>query len=456
VLAWFVLLLTLATLASVLLLREVLINRLDHNVEYGLRREAEQLRRLASGPDPETGEPFGRDVEQLFRAFLRSKVPSSGEAFSTLVDGRPFLSTAAPYDLATDRDLAARWSSSSEADRAGIESPAGPVEYLAVPVVSADGDHRATFVVARFVRAERADVDATVEVAGAIIGLLLLLATGLAWAATGRALGPVRLLTETARTLSDTDLSRRIPPQGSDEIGELTRTFNAMLDRLEHAFGSQREFLQDAGHELRTPITIVRGHLELMGDDPQQRRETLALVLDELERMSRLVDDLLLLARAQRRDFLRVDDVDVAQLTQEATDKAVALAPRAWRVDGIADGVARADRQRLTQALVQLASNAVHHTATGDEIGLGSRADGRVLSLWVRDTGRGVPAAEAEHIFERFARGRSARRRSDGAGLGLPIVRAIAEAHGGHVTLDSPTGEGATFTLVLPVLGRPG
>ncbi|MDP9397246.1 MAG: HAMP domain-containing histidine kinase [Actinomycetota bacterium] len=225
-----------------------------------------------------------------------------------------------------------------------------------------------------------------------------------------------------------------------------------MLERLEHTFASQREFLQDAGHELGTPITTVRGHLELMSDDPDQRRETLALVTDELERMGRLVDDLLMLARSQRRDFLRLEDVDVAQLVQEATDKAVALAPRAWRVDEVAEGIACADRHRLTQALVQLASNAVQHTGSGDEIGLGSRAEGRHLSLWVRDTGPGVPPSEAEHIFEHFARGRSARRRSEGAGLGLPIVRAIAEAHGGHVALHSRPGGGATFTLVLPVL----
>ena len=114
------------------------------------------------------------------------------------------------------------------------------------------------------------------------------------------------MLADTARSISETDLTRRIPVSGRDEIAELARTFNAMLDRLEAAFATQRAFVSDASHELRTPITIVRGHLELLGDDPQERRETIALVTDELDRMSRFVDDLLLLAKAERDDFLRV------------------------------------------------------------------------------------------------------------------------------------------------------
>jgi two-component system OmpR family sensor kinase len=326
------------------------------------------------------------------------------------------------------------------------------VEYLAVPLAAAPGEQRETFVVARFLAEERAEVADTVEVAGGIIGVLLLLATGLAWGATGRALAPVRLLTETARSLSDTDLSRRIPVGARTRSASSRGRSTTCSTGLESAFTSQRAFLQDAGHELRTPITIVRGHLELMDDDPDRRRSTLALVDDELRRMGRMVDDLLLLARAQRPDFLHLDDVDVVSLTQEAAGKALGLGPRLWRVDEVAEGVAEADRQRLTQALVQLAANAVQHTQVGDEIGLGSRARGRELWLWVRDTGPGVPAADRQRVFERFHRGGQGRRRSEGAGLGLPIVRAIAEAHGGRVQLDSSPGRGATFTLVLPVL----
>jgi two-component system, OmpR family, sensor kinase len=128
---------------------------------------------------------------------------------------------------------------------------------------------------------------------------VLLLGSLLAWRLAGRVADPVTALTRTARAISETDLSRRIPVRGRDEVAQLAATFNEMLERLERAFGSQRRFLDDAGHELRTPLTIVRGHLELLEDDPVERRETVALVMDELDRMGRIVNDLLLLAKRE-------------------------------------------------------------------------------------------------------------------------------------------------------------
>ena len=194
----------------------------------------------------------------------------------------------------------------------------------------------------------------------------------------------------------------------------------------------------------------MRGHLELLGDDPDERRETVALVTDELDRMSRFVDDLLLLARAERDDFLRPAEVELGALTDELFDKARALGPRAWRLEARGEGLVLADRQRLTQAIMGLAQNAVQHTADGDAIWLGSEAERRDVRLWVRDSGPGVAADDQERIFERFARASASRRRSEGAGLGLAIVRAIAEAHGGRVALSSRPGAGATFTVILP------
>ena len=149
-----------------------------------------------------------------------------------------------------------------------------------------------------------------------------------------------------------------------------------MLDRLEEAFASQKAFISDAGHELRTPITIIRGHLDVMGDDPEERRETLELVGDELDRMGRLVNDLLLLAKASRPDFLQPETIDLDDLTRELFAKASALAParlatrRRW-----ARGRIVADRQRLTQAMMNLSQNAVTHTARGrrDRAGLRAR-----------------------------------------------------------------------------------
>ena len=170
--------------------------------------------------------------------------------------------------------------------------------------------------------------------------------------------------------------------------------------------------------------------------------------------MNRMVDDLLLLARSERPDFLNLDLVDIEDLTYDMHAKASSIAPRRWELDAAGRGQLVGDRQRLTQALLQLAQNAAEHTEEGDTITLGSAlADGQAR-FWVRDQGPGVSALDAERIFERFSRG-SRTRRTEGAGLGLSIVRAIAEAHGGTVTLSGTPPHGATFTVAVPLEGLP-
>jgi signal transduction histidine kinase len=280
---------------------------------------------------------------------------------------------------------------------------------------------------------------------------MLLIGSVLAVRLAERILAPVRLVTRTARSISDTDLTRRIPVEGYDEIAELSATFNDMLERLEAAFATQRRFTDDAGHELRTPITVIRGHLELMDEDPADRARTLALVSDELERMSRMVGDLITLARTEQPDFVRVRVVDVDELTMRMLDNARGLGQRDWLLDGWAVGRATLDEQRLMQAVLQLASNAVRHTNEGGVVAIGSRITDGQVRFWVRDEGGGVRPEERDRIFERFYRGVAGHRLSEGAGLGLSIVKAIAEAHGGRVELESEPGVGSTFTIVVPV-----
>jgi signal transduction histidine kinase len=175
--------------------------------------------------------------------------------------------------------------------------------------------------------------------------------------------------------------------------------------------------------------------------------------MDELDRMARIVNDLLTLAKWQQPDFLATADVDLGPLVDDVLAKASALGPREWKLDARADGAIVADRQRLTQALMQLAQNAVQHTREGDEIGLGAFVSDQEARLWVRDTGPGIPFDKQERVYDRFYRADESRR-SEGAGLGLSIVQAIARAHGGRLDLSSVPGSGATFTIVLPA-GRP-
>jgi len=454
ILAAFIVLLGASTLASTVALREILQARADERLASSLEQEVEEFRRLAAeGRNPLTGEPFGGNVGAIFDVYFQRNVPVAGEAVFTFVDGR--------RDQTSSTDLrpevvsgVGRLAGITASTRGEIELPDGEVRYLAVPVII-EGRRRGVFVVTHDVREEAREVDEASQVAGGVSLAVLMLASVLAFVIAGRVLAPLRELTDTARSITETDLTRRIEVVGHDEVAEAGRTFNAMLDRLQAAFATQKSFVADAGHELRTPITIIRGHLELLGDDAQERRETVTLVCDELDRMSRFVDDLLLLAQAEQADFVQPSDVDLDALTEELMAKASALAPRDWQLESVGFGRLHADRQRLTQAVMQLAQNAVQHTAEGDRIAIGSSLRDGHARLWVRDRGPGVAQADRDRIFDRFARGSGARR-SAGAGLGLTIVSAIAEAHGGSVRLEpaGPDG-GALFTVTIPADSPP-
>jgi two-component system, OmpR family, sensor kinase len=452
ILVWFIVVLSAATIAAVLVTRQLLIAGVDARIDEALTQEAEELRRLARGRDPTTGEPFGSRVDRIFEVFLRRNLPVRNEMFLTFVDGETFeRSVGRPiYRLDEDPVFVAPFRRASETDRGRVDTPAGEVDYLAVPL-RAGGEARGVFVAAIFRDEELADVTPAVWGAAGVGVATLLIGSLLAWRVAEGVLRPVRSVTETAAAISTSELTRRIRVEGSDEISSLADTFNEMLDRLEGAFRAQRRFVDDAGHELRTPITIIRGHLEVLEDDPEERERTLALVVDELERMNRIVNDLLLLAKARQPDFLDLETVDVGRLTEELHAKATALGQRNWQLEAVGRGVIVADRQRLTQAVMQLAQNATEHTTDGDDIAMGSEvADGRAL-LWVRDEGSGIAPEVRDRIFERFARAGNGARPSAGAGLGLPIVKAIVEAHHGSVRVDSGPGRGATFALEIPV-----
>jgi two-component system OmpR family sensor kinase len=449
ILASYLVLLVFSTAVSVVTLREVLLARAGERVDEALVQETEEFRRLARlGRDPRTGDPFGDDVRAIFEVFLSRNVPAEREAFYTYVGGELYETRFAPGLREVRIGEIDALAVSTTAQRGEAELDDGSrVRYLAVPIEA--GRANGVFAVAIDLSGEIDEVNGALQIAAGVSIGVLVLASLLAWVVAGRVLAPLRLLRDTARSIGESDLSQRIPVRGDDELADLARTFNEMLDRLEEAFASQKAFISDAGHELRTPITIIRGHLELMGDDPDERGETLELVEDELDRMGRLVNDLLLLAKASRPDFLEPQTIDLDELTRELFAKASALAPRDWRLASVASGRIVADRQRLTQALMNLSQNAVAHTDEGDAVELGSRLSDGQVRLWVRDTGRGVPEHEQGRIFERFVR-LNGSRQPEGAGLGLAITQAVAEAHGGRVELESRPGEGARFTVVIP------
>ena len=437
---------------SIIVDRALLLAQLDERIDANLVQEVAEFEQLAQGIDPDRGEPFGSDVAAIFDTFFERNIPDTDEVFLGLVDGRPYLrSPDAPYPLEDVSPLVEYWAAASEPAYGSASTPGGDVRYLVVPVVVAGGDREGTFVVARFPAAERAEVDDAVRAAATVGLVAFLVAAAVAWAIAGRVLAPLRDLARAADAVREDNLSERIPVEGRGELAELTETFNAMLDRVEGAFETQRAFLDDAGHELRTPITVIRGHLELA--DPQQplADTTREVVFDELDRMTRIVEDLILIAKAERPDFVVPGPVDVADLTHEIVAKARPLVEREWEVRAEAVVVADLDRERITQAWMNLVRNAVQHTTEDQRITVFSVVAGDHLELGVSDQGEGVAPEDRERIFDRFGRGASARRtRSDGAGLGLAIASAIAAAHGGEVELRDTPGGGATFVIRVP------
>ena len=445
--------LALSEVVSVVALRQILMTQLHEEIDTRIQQEIDEFRNISEGDDPETGRAFGSDVEALFDFYFSREVADEGEVLLSFVDGglyRDERSGDATYRLETVPAVRDRLLSASRLERGALSAPGGDIRYAALPVASRSGEE-ATFVVANLPAFERAEIDHAVRVGIVVAILTLLLASYLVWVIAGRILSPLEELANTAGGVTHSELTRRIPVRGPDEVSQLAANFNAMLDRLEEAFAIQRRFADDAGHELRTPLTIVRGHLELMGDDAEERRETVALVIDEIERMERMVSDLLVLAQAGQPAFLNAERMDIEELTSDVLTKASALAPRRWSLNQESSGAILADRQRLTQALLQLAQNAVHHTTESDGIEIGSMLGRGAALFWVTDTGAGIPFEDQERIFERFDRGSDRRSERVGAGLGLSIVRAIAEAHGGSVSVRSQPGEGASFTIEVPI-----
>ena len=443
---------------SVLVTRQVLLGRLDRDTDRALSQEVEELRALASGNDPATGAPFGDDTEAILDTFLRRSVPAPNEAFYSFVDGRQFLSSFnAPQEVWSDDALVDSWASVTAPMRATVDTDIGEIRYLAVPLV-VDGTTTGVLVIAYFPEPDRDEILVIVRVL-IIAGLVVLVASAaLAWSMAGRVLRPVRELTATAQQITDTDLSQRIEVDGTDELAELGDTFNAMVERLDRGFAQQRQFLDDVAHELRTPITIVQGHLDLLGDDPDERAESLATVQDELDRMNRYVTDLLLLAKAESGEFLRFEPVDLGELAATLEQRLALLGDRSWHLDEAPTPgtvAVLADRDRLVQAMLNLATNAVQHTEPGDPLAFGIDTSAATVRLWVRDSGPGLDDEVIDQIFTRSFRGAASRvLRTDGVGIGLSIVDAIARGHGGRATAVNEPGGGARFTIELPLEPR--
>lgn len=448
----------------------VQFSQLNDRIEAELEQEVNEIRGIAErGPGGSEEDTPYQDLYDLFEAYLTVSVPGDYESMLTLVDGTTAFipGVTPPFDLNVPevKDEVERLHQPGRAIISDFTLDGHDLRMVVASVSLPGDDREGIAVIAIDAGAQRQMIWAQVGTY-ALVALGTVLVTGATgYVVTGRLLRPLTDLGKATATIDTEDLTQRVEIRAADnDVAQLAHTFNQMLDRLEAGVADQRQFLDDAAHELRTPLTIIRGNLELMEvGDAEDVDQTRDLVLDELDRMKRLVDDLLMLAKSQRPDFVEFAPVDVQDLGHDLQDRVHMLADRDWDTAVTATGTILADRQRLQQAVIQLAANAAKFSEPGTRIEV--RVDWaeptdqvleqvqtparRYLVLTVRDNGVGIDPDEAERIFQRF--GRSENHRSvDGSGLGLPIVVSIAQGHRGTVTLDSTPGLGSTFRVWIP------
>ena len=288
------------------------------------------------------------------------------------------------------------------------------------------------------------------------LGVLLSILAG--FLLSRRVLRPIDSLTKTARQISVSDLSRRVPVNSADdELARLAVTFNEMIGRLEQAFIRQSQFVSDASHELRTPLAVIKGYADLIemwaGEDPKALAESVAAIQKEATGMTGLIEDLLLLARADSGN-LRIlkEPVDLAGFVEEIVLESNLIDPKhsfSWQVD-----VSRpvwANRKLLKQAVRALVDNAIKYTPENGQIEIAVKETNKLISITVKDTGIGISEGEIAHLFDRFYRvDKDRAREKGGSGLGLAIVKQIVEAHGGSVKIKNNAGPGISATLLLP------
>ena len=446
--------------AAAVLAYELLLQDGRNDIEVVLAREHERFERSIAALLAETREddPTADDLtalEEAVRRFLELN-PSTASYWTivTFEDGLRLAASNGPPELEplfSDRTLPSGRLNTREVIDTGTD--AGQILTSSAPIILG-GEQLGTLQIVAPMAPVRRDAREAAYLLAAAAGASLLVGGVLLAATLWRALTPLGALAAAARSTDLRRLGARVEePDSGDEVAVLASEFNRMLDRLEAATNQQQEFLASVGHELRTPITIARGNLELLHtvdrDDPEAVAATVAIVGDELGRMGRLVEDLMTIARVRTPDFVRPRDLDLVAWFEELELKLRATA-NGQRVTVLPPPpvALHADPDRLTQAVLNLTTNAAVHNPPGTPIRVRAVVDppqDRLLVV-VEDDGRGIDPEIIEEVFAPFVRAGDAR---DSTGLGLAVVHAVVTAHGGEIGVRSDR-TGTAITLALP------
>lgn len=450
ILGWILVPVILSMAATYALSSVLLRNNLAVEIDERLNQEAQELYLLAERAiDPVSGRAYtsAKDVLELY---IRRSVPDNLETIFVLVNGVVLERSSGPDLPRLDRDLEFinDIKELEEPALANFQSEGELVRFIVIPVSGTeDGGH---LVAAIFSNRELEKVNSTLVQLALLMLLALATATGAGWFVAGRILRPLRQLGEITRKATDGTIEERLTGfNPNQEIGSIALDFNNMLDRTASAFASQRRFIDDAGHELKTPLTIVRGHLDLIKLDRSETASSISIIEDEVLRMTRIVQDLQTLTKSSQSSFIRTSLVDPGEIVDEVFVKTSAIANRTWIIETKASHAYPIDRQRMVQALLQLVDNAIKHTFEKDSIVIGLRSDTDGIELFVGDSGKGIPEESRAFVQERFARGNWSSEDSEGSGLGLAIVDAIARGHLGEVFIRTSDLGGAEVGIRL-------
>jgi signal transduction histidine kinase len=434
--------------------------QLSADLDRSLLREAEAYNAALS---PSVA--GGSDLRAATRAYLNARAQSFSGTYPVLLvrfaSGSPLVISNSDLLLETAPGNATALDPRT-AHSQFLDLTINGVAYRAatVPIHATSGGVEGVFEAALPSAPTR---DLGVQVLITLLGVAVLVigvGTLIAVLAARASLRPLTKAAATASRVTQSSLTERIDYDGpDDEVGRMVASTNAMLDRLEGAFGEQRKFTADASHELRTPLAVISGHVDMLRDvemGEQERAEELALIADEVARMARLVDDLLSLARLEAGAPTPHQPLEMASLLEEAAARGRGLGDRDIRVSADLGLWVNGDPDQLMQAFLNLVGNAVAHTTDGSLIALGAAGDGSRVTVTIADDGPGIRAEDLERVFDRFYRAQGPRPgNGGGSGLGLAITERLIELHGGTIAAGNRPEGGAAFTVRLPRIPAP-
>lgn len=469
IVGWLLLTVLLGQLAVITTVHSTLHADVARQANEDVIQELEEFRDLASdGRDPATARPF-EDPRRLVTVFLDRQRPSPGEhLFGQFDDGQvieaygPATTQARALELSADPAAMAQI---TVANSGVMQTAAGEMRWGRIDLQDAQGQPAGRFVMGIFVAGAEQEANRVVLLLTAVCAGVLLFTAFVSWLVAGQILKPVRTMRRTAETISAYDLQQRLPVSGRDDIAALGRTVNTLLDRLQGALATEQRFVDTAGAELRDPVRRGTARLAALARENPAAGARLQPIRDDLAGMERTITELTSLAATQRATFVQPVRTTTGALAERVRGWLPTIAVRDWRETRVDELSLTADPDRLMEAVRHLAENAAEHGSPDDPIDWWIHrvevAGDPHVEIAVRDRGPGITPQAARSAFGRFtdsghdrddgdAAGESERGAGVGDGLGLAVVRAIAQAHGGTAFVESEPGRGATFGLTIP------